>query len=387
MSIELNGPPCPAKAPACAEGGHAKGKSNSAGESGATQAGDFLSLLLALGAESAAPELAAVTQVQTSELATATQTDMLLAQSAPLLTAAMAPADVVPAAAPEASLMLSLRAFAGEGSAAQDPSILAEPAALPVSDAAKALQLGSKTASRREAMEEAVQAAAAENQVADEAQASDPRFLKSLRVESLAQAAPALPAVQEALASAAESGLKPMERQAEKFGVKPVGGGADGGWWHQAMSAGARVDSAAATIGTAMPSTETMVAEQVRYWVSSGVQKAELSLDGLGHSPVEVSISLQGIEARVEFRTDQAEVRQVLEGATAHLKELLGSEGVVLSGVSVGSSGSQGGAGSQEPRPRPHNVKQATIVVSEPVSANVGLGSNALAGRSIDLFV
>ena len=44
--------------------------------------------------------------------------------------------------------------------------------------------------------------------------------------------------------------------------------------------------------GAAAPvmAPEMQVAEQVTYWVSQNVQNAELKLDGLGQSPVEVSI-------------------------------------------------------------------------------------------------
>ena len=45
-----------------------------------------------------------------------------------------------------------------------------------------------------------------------------------------------------------------MERQAEKFAVKQVGGG-EGTWGHQALFAGFRVETAAAASGAAMPAS------------------------------------------------------------------------------------------------------------------------------------
>ena len=58
---------------------------------------------------------------------------------------------------------------------------------------------------------------------------------------------------------------------------------------------------------------EAYIAEQVTYWISQDVQSAELTLDGMGASPVEVSISMQGNEAHITFRSDDAATREVLE--------------------------------------------------------------------------
>jgi flagellar hook-length control protein FliK len=291
---------------------------------------------------------------------------------------------------PNPALMPSLPALARQLGATQDaPALTTEPTDLPGMDTTKALQFSSKLASaRREALEVAAQASAG-SQTAETNPLLDQRFQKVLPGERMVEASPALSVALATTAAGGESsGIKQMERQAEKYGVKQVGGG-EGAWGQQAQLTGARVDSASATVGTAMPSPETMVAEQVKYWISSGVQNAELTLDGFGKSPVEVSISLNGTEARVEFRTDQAEVRQVLEGSASQLKDLLQSEGMVLSGVSVGSSGQDGRTGSQEQerRPRPHNMKQASVMAPEPLTAARGAVANRLTGRAIDLFV
>jgi flagellar hook-length control protein FliK len=134
---------------------------------------------------------------------------------------------------------------------------------------------------------------------------------------------------------------------------------------------------------------EMQVAEQVSYWVSHNVQNAELSLDGLGQSPVQVSISLQGNEAQISFRTDEAAAREVLQNAGAHLKDMLQREGLVLAGVTVGHSGS-GNADGGERRPR-QNVRQALIAPLQvaSVEARAGLRGavGAGVGRSVDLFV
>lgn len=88
---------------------------------------------------------------------------------------------------------------------------------------------------------------------------------------------------------------------------------------------------------------EELVAQQVSVWITQKTQAAELKLDGFGDQPVEVSISLTGNEAEVAFRSDNAPARAWLESAMPQLKELLQSEGLLLAGLSVGTSG-KGGA-------------------------------------------
>lgn len=140
-----------------------------------------------------------------------------------------------------------------------------------------------------------------------------------------------------------------------------------------------------------VPSTDAYVAEQVSYWISNGVQNAELKLDDLGNNPVEVSIRMHGNEAHVTFRTDELQTRTALENASLHLKDLLQSEGVILSGVSVGTTGS-GGPGNQQQqsqqRPRPFT----TALVSPGHPGRDGLDSlDSIARRvtknTLDLFV
>jgi flagellar hook-length control protein FliK len=132
-------------------------------------------------------------------------------------------------------------------------------------------------------------------------------------------------------------------------------------------------------------STEMQVAEQVTYWISQDVQNAELTLDGLGKDPVEVSIRMTGNEAQVTFRTDELQTRDLLEGAATHLKELLQSEGLVLSGVSVGTSGS-GDAGGRPPR-APQVARKTMEMQAVPELAMTPRVSNGVQGRSLDLFV
>ena len=142
--------------------------------------------------------------------------------------------------------------------------------------------------------------------------------------------------------------------------------------------------------GAAAPITspEMQVAEQVTYWVSQNVQNAELKLDGLGQSPVEVSISVQGKEAQITFRTDEAATRGVLEGASAHLKDMLQREGMVLTGVSVGTSGSGDSSGAERrARQAARQGVIAPLQVTTAPAQDIGRRVGSVAGRSIDLFV
>jgi flagellar hook-length control protein FliK len=133
---------------------------------------------------------------------------------------------------------------------------------------------------------------------------------------------------------------------------------------------------------------EMQVAEQVTYWVSQNVQNAELKLDGLGLSPVEVSISVQGKEAQITFRTDEAATRGVLEAASAHLKDMLQREGMVLTGVSVGTSGSGDSSGAERrARQAARQGAIAPLHVASVTTQEVTRRVNTVAGRSVDLFV
>jgi flagellar hook-length control protein FliK len=166
---------------------------------------------------------------------------------------------------------------------------------------------------------------------------------------------------------------------------KMEGGGVDATWGQPAFHIEAHAGDTQSMVDTSMISPEKTVADTVSYWVTQGVQNAELTLDGFGGESIGVSISLRGDEARIDFRTDQPEVRQVLEGAVAHLKDLLSSEGLVLSGVSVGGS-AQDRAGAQDRRNQP-DVRQATFVTKESELAEKTPQVNRQAGKGLDIYV
>ena len=129
---------------------------------------------------------------------------------------------------------------------------------------------------------------------------------------------------------------------------------------------------------------DTAVAETVTYWATQGVQSAELKLDGFGDKPVEVSISMQGDQAQIEFRSDQPEVRLALENATTQLRDLLADQGLQLAGVSIGGSG-RDSAHTHTPRQRTDGKKAVFVkTVATPVAAP-GM-RHVSVGRSLDVF-
>lgn len=187
-------------------------------------------------------------------------------------------------------------------------------------------------------------------------------------------------------AVAGESGLRPVDRRQEK--TERGGTAADAMAWNAPLQPDVvRLDVPAAAPDAGLM-TEMRVAEQVSYWAGrGGVQNAELQVDGLGEGPVKVSIALQGQEARVEFRADQVQTRQVLEDSMPHLRELLAREGLVLAGVSVGTSGSDGAAGRQ-PQEGRKGARDVTVAVPElSAVARPATRGAVLSGRSVDLFV
>lgn len=177
-------------------------------------------------------------------------------------------------------------------------------------------------------------------------------------------------------------------------GGRPGEGAAGGGAWSDG-SAGisplepGNTDSPAGFVDPGAAGAEEQVADQVAYWVNQKTQNAELTLNRDGQ-PVEVSVSLSGNEAHVTFRSDQAQTRELLDQSMAQLRDLLRSEGLVLSGMSVGTSardgaGAQGGDGRQ-PRGR-DGARQAQVISSAPVGTASLARDGSGADRSVDIFV
>jgi flagellar hook-length control protein FliK len=159
----------------------------------------------------------------------------------------------------------------------------------------------------------------------------------------------------------------------------------EGGHVPQHFTPTVQFESTSKAVDMSQGVPERAVADQVSYWISQGVQNAELTLNGFDSQPVEVRISLSGNEAHVAFRSDQAETREFLTGASGHLKDLLQSEGMVLSGMSVGSSGAEN-TGERERR-APSDGSQSSARKAREESTVRPVAHARVSGSAVDLFV
>lgn len=147
--------------------------------------------------------------------------------------------------------------------------------------------------------------------------------------------------------------------------------------------------AAASADGAGM--AERMV-EQVSWWLSQKTQGAEMTLDMANGQSVSVSVQVQGNEAQVAFRSDQADMRHLLTQAESQLKDLLGGQGLTLAGMSVGTqSGNAGQAQQQQSssdgRRDAHSSGRSAVAVAPDVARPAGIGMRAPSGRSLDLYV
>lgn len=193
------------------------------------------------------------------------------------------------------------------------------------------------------------------------------------------------PAVDGLLAATASA------RGGESSGGRSGDGQQGAAAWSDGLSASApqeagNVDGSVFT-DPAQAGVEEQVADQVAYWVHQKTQNAELTLNRDGQ-PVEVSVTLSGNEAHVSFRSDQAQTRDMLDRSMAQLSELLRSEGLVLSGMSVGTSAGQGAGSGEQPRQRDGGgTRQAQVVATAPVGTASLQRSGGSPDRAVDVFV
>ncbi len=197
-----------------------------------------------------------------------------------------------------------------------------------------------------------------------------------------------------ALADGLFAGVAAARGGESSAGGRPGEGPAGGGAWSDGSAGVSPVepgntDSSATFVDPGAAGSEEQVADQVAYWVNQKTQNAELTLNRDGQ-PVEVSVSLSGNEAHVTFRSDQAQTRELLDQSMAQLRELLRSEGLVLSGMSVGTSardgaGAQGGDAGQ-PRGR-DGARQAQVLSSAPVGTASLARDGSGPDRTVDIFV
>ena len=147
------------------------------------------------------------------------------------------------------------------------------------------------------------------------------------------------------------------------------------------------MDGAPAALDPPAAGAEDAVTEQASYWVSENLQNAELTVTHEG-MPVEVSVSLSGKEAHVAFRSDESQTRELLDASQDQLRDMLGNEGLVLSGVSVGESGARNasGEGAAAQRGRAAGRVGVQVPVAEGAS-EARSRPNVLTDRAVDVFV
>jgi hypothetical protein len=180
-----------------------------------------------------------------------------------------------------------------------------------------------------------------------------------------------------------DTGIRIPERNAKHLASR-FGLGSDG-VYGQPVASTNPADALFQVPSTSAAAASTVVAETVSYWASQGVQNASLQLDGFGDEPVEVRISVNGDMAQVDFRTNQPEVRQAIEGAASQLKDMLSSQGMQLAGLSIGTSGR---GGSQDKNSKaPSDARKVTLVKPEAVETARVRVANLSVGQSLDLFV
>jgi hypothetical protein len=127
--------------------------------------------------------------------------------------------------------------------------------------------------------------------------------------------------------------------------------------------------------------------EKSSFWSANGIQNLAMTLDGQGDAPIEIKISLAGLDARVDIRTDHAALRQMIEGSVQAIKDQLHGEGLSLSAVSVGA-GFQGRNSEQTPDGKNRSTPDSPYLKDQTLdrSSQVRLPA-AISGRKLSVFV
>ena len=165
-------------------------------------------------------------------------------------------------------------------------------------------------------------------------------------------------------------------------------GGSHGaaGWAAPDFTPTVQYDAALSNLdAAAQPDTafDRQLADQLRHWASQGVRSAELTVGT--SEPVQVRIALDGNEAQVQFRAEHAATRDMLAGSVDQLRELLGAQGLVLSGVSVGAHGAHDGRGQPGSEADARAARQPAAQAAAPAEA-VAAAPHRPAG-ALDLYV
>lgn len=134
------------------------------------------------------------------------------------------------------------------------------------------------------------------------------------------------------------------------------------------------------------PVPAAALAQKLHFWVTGGVQSAQLQMDAFDGGLVDVHIAVKGEEAYIEFRSDQPQARKLLIDAMPLLKDLLAGEGLMLSGGYVGGSAQHRGDGGSAHRERFPDARSARGQVAVGAAAQAPAVRAGL-GSAVDLFV
>ncbi len=166
------------------------------------------------------------------------------------------------------------------------------------------------------------------------------------------------------------------------------GGTHDGaGWAAPDFTPTVQYDASLANLDpSAQPDTafDRQLSEQLRHWASQGVRSAELTVGT--SEPVQVRIALDGNEAQVQFRAEHAATREMLAGSVDQLRDMLGAQGLVLSGLSVGAHEASGGRGQAGDGSSTGHGPRPAAARSEAVAESVAAAPRRATG-ALDLYV
>lgn len=235
----------------------------------------------------------------------------------------------------------------------------------------------------------AAQAAQSAARDVQQAQAGQP----TMRGEELD---PSLGAALQALTTEGGVGRRLARAEGRGEEVRTPGGSAwqaDGVGSRHTLTADAPLPVATAGIDTAASGMDDRMDAQMSYWLSQKTHNAELTLDTQDGRSVEVSIALNGREAQVAFRAEQAGTRELLGSALPQLREALDGQGLVLAGVTVdsfGARGQQGDGGQGEAGRQGRGGAGQRTVALDGVGASGAQRAAARTGSSgsgLDLYV
>ena len=318
---------------------------------------------------------------------------------------------VVDASSPEADLALQpssarsigARAVPATAIRTADAEAVAAPTtpATPATSATSALAASFASTNPQQAQRAVVQAQV-QALVADRAALQTPNAttaLDSRAAESLAAAGLAGGASVEASASPllrrferVLSMTQPASGEGQAFGS---GGASTASTWMTPVNgAGAAIQASMGGMTDRLVDSMNGLLAQV---VAQKNHNASLTVD-VGGQPVSVNVQVQGNEAQVVFRADQAETRAMLAQALPQLRQMMGAEGMVLSDASVagqwtggsaqagaGGSGGSNGAGDADAR---RGTSPVRIDAGAPVTGAAAAATARTNGtRSLDLYV